>query len=243
MPSGRAVMNRTAPKLPVVTCALVLLCAVIFLTGPVSGFLPVYGTGSALHRAQVSYLNDWGVVPRALWSGALRPLVTPLTALFLHGSWLHLLGNLLFLHVFGGPVEMRMGRLRFAVCYLTVGYVAMLCYAAAHHQSAETLVGASGAVSGVLGAFLYLHPTARVTSLFPFLYFLPLRFPAWLVLVFWLALQWVAARGDTDGPGVAYLAHVVGFTLGFLYAWARFRRFRTATVGTPAPATQGESTP
>nr|WP_079123194.1 rhomboid family intramembrane serine protease [Streptomyces abyssalis] len=236
-------MNRTAPKLPVVTCALVLLCAVIFLTGPVSGFLPVYGTGSALHRAQVSYLNDWGVVPRALWSGALRPLITPLTALFLHGSWLHLLGNLLFLHVFGGPVEMRMGRLRFAVCYLTVGYVAMLCYAAAHHQSAETLVGASGAVSGVLGAFLYLHPTARVTSLFPFLYFLPLRFPAWLVLVFWLAVQWVAARGDTDGPGVAYLAHVVGFTLGFLYAWARFRRFRTATVGTPAPATQGESTP
>ncbi|WP_070012112.1 rhomboid family intramembrane serine protease [Streptomyces abyssalis] len=225
------------------TCALVLLCAVIFLTGPVSGFLPVYGTGSALHRAQVSYLNDWGVVPRALWSGALRPLITPLTALFLHGSWLHLLGNLLFLHVFGGPVEMRMGRLRFAVCYLTVGYVAMLCYAAAHHQSAETLVGASGAVSGVLGAFLYLHPTARVTSLFPFLYFLPLRFPAWLVLVFWLAVQWVAARGDTDGPGVAYLAHVVGFTLGFLYAWARFRRFRTATVGTPAPATQGESTP
>ncbi|QPP09291.1 rhomboid family intramembrane serine protease [Streptomyces bathyalis] len=236
-------MNRTVPKIPVVTCALIILCTVIFLTGPASGFLPGHGSGTSLHRAQAAYFNHWGVVPRTLWSGALRPFVTPLTALFLHASWLHLLGNLLFLHVFGGPVEMLMGRLRFAVCYVSVGYIAMLCYAAAHSQSGETLVGASGAVSGVLGAFLYLHPRARVTSLFPFLYFLPLRFPAWVVLVFWLALQWIAARGDTDGPGVAYLAHVVGFTLGFLYAWARFRRFRTATVGTPAPATQGESTP
>jgi membrane associated rhomboid family serine protease len=236
-------MNRPVPKIPVVTFALSVLCTVIFLTGPASGFLPVYGTGSALHRAQAAYFHHWGVVPRTMWSGALWPFVTPLTALFLHAGWLHLVGNVLFLHVFGGPVEMRMGRLRFAVCYVTVGYIAMLCYAVAHHQSAETLVGASGAVSGVLGAFLYLHPTARVTSLFPFLFFLPLRFPAWLVLLFWLVLQWIAARGDTDGPGVAYLAHVVGFTLGFLYTWARFRRFRAATVGGPAPATQGESTP
>jgi membrane associated rhomboid family serine protease len=234
--------NPAVPKLPVVTCVLMLLCTVIFLIGPASGFLPGYGTGSALHRAQTAYFDRWGVVPRAVWSGAARPFLTPLTALFLHAGWLHLLGNMLFLHVFGGPVEARTGRLRFAVCYLCAGYTAMLCYAMAHHQSAETLVGASGAVSAVLGAFLYLHPTARVTSLFPFLYFLPLRFPAWLVLVFWLGLQWFAARGDSDGPGVAYLAHVVGFTLGFLYAWARFRRFRTATVGRPAPATQGEST-
>lgn len=241
-------MNLPAPNLPVrglpaVTFALSILCTVIFLAGPVSGFLPGYGTGADLHRVQAAYFHHWGVVPRSMWSGARWPFVTPLTALFLHAGWLHLLGNVLFLQVFGGPVEMRMGRLRFAVCYLSVGYIAMLCYALAHHQSTETLVGASGAVSGVLGAFLYLHPTARVTSLFPFLYFLPLRFPAWLVLLFWLALQWIAARGDSDGPGVAYLAHVVGFTLGFLYAWAHFRRFRTATVSTPAPATQGEPTP
>jgi membrane associated rhomboid family serine protease len=241
-PAGCRTGDRAVPRLPVVTCALMLLCTVIFLVGPASGFLPGYGTGSALHRAQAAYFDRWGVVPRALWSGAARPFLTPLTALFLHAGWLHLLGNMLFLHVFGGPVEARTGRLRFAVCYLCAGYTAMLCYAVAHHQSAETLVGASGAVSAVLGAFLYLHPTARVTSLFPFLYFVPLRFPAWLVLVFWLGLQWFAARGDGDGTGVAYLAHVVGFTLGFLYAWARFRRFRTATVGRPAPATQGEST-
>ncbi|OEV09832.1 membrane associated rhomboid family serine protease [Streptomyces sp. Amel2xB2] len=236
-------MNRTAPKLPAVTCALILLCTVIFLTGPASGFLPGYGTGADLRRTQIEYFQHWGVVPRTLWSGALRSYVTPLTALFLHADWLHLLGNLLFLHVFGGAVELRTGRFRFAVLYLGAGCLAMLGYAVAYHQSAEPLVGASGAVSAVLGAFLYLYPTARVTSLFPFLYFVPLRFPAWLVLVFWLSLQWIAARDGGGGPGVAYLAHVVGFTLGFLYAWARFRRFRTATVGTPAPATQGESTP
>ncbi|HEV7627389.1 MAG TPA: rhomboid family intramembrane serine protease [Streptomyces sp.] len=228
------------PKRPVLTYTLILLCCLIFLVSPASGFLPTYGTGSSLHHAQTDWFKRWGVLPHTMWDGAVRPLLSPLTALFLHANWLHLLGNVLFLYVFGGPVEQRMGSVRFALCYVSVGYIAMLCYAVVHHHSAETLVGASGAVSGVLGAFLYLYPKARVTSIFPFLLFLPLRFPAWLVLLFWLALQWIAAREDTDGPGVAYLAHVVGFTLGFLYAWLRFR---TATVGTPAPATQGEPTP
>jgi membrane associated rhomboid family serine protease len=75
----------------------------------------------------------------------------------------------------------------------------------------------------VLGAFLCLFPRARVTSLFPFLFFLPLRFPAWVVLPFWVALQWAAARQSGQGPGVAYLAHLVGFSVGFLYAWVRYR--------------------
>ncbi|EST34758.1 hypothetical protein N566_18175 [Streptomycetaceae bacterium MP113-05] len=206
---------------PVTTYALIGLCTVIFLLSPAAGL----GTAGddALYREQAAYYGHWGVVPAELWSGAARPLLTPLTSLFVHGGWLHLLSNLLFLYVFGETVERRLGGLRFALCYLVAGCTAMLCYAAAHAGSDETLVGASGAISGVLGAFLYLCPGARVTSVFPFLWFLPLRFPAWLVLVFWLALQWVAARHDTDGPGVAYLAHVVGFMLGFLYAWHRFR--------------------
>jgi membrane associated rhomboid family serine protease len=128
-----------------------------------------------------------------------------------------------------------MGPPRFVLFYLATGYVAMLCYAAAHPGSDETLVGASGAISAVLGAFLYLFPRTRVTSVFPFLFFLPLRFPAWAVLLFWLTLQWLAARQDGDGPGVAYLAHVAGFTLGFLYAWLRYRRAR---VTGPAPVSK-----
>ena len=236
---GRAGEGAAAPR-PLLTYALIGSCCLVFLIGPASGFLPHHGTGEELHRAQSEHFERWGVVPGRLWSGALRPLLSPFTALFLHGTWPHLLGNLLFLFVFGGMVEQRMGAARYLLCYLCVGYLAMLSYAAAYPDSSRTLVGASGAISGVLGAFLYLFPRARVTSVFPFLFFLPLRFPAWLVLLFWLAIQWVALRGATDGPGVAYLAHVAGFTLGFLYAWLRFR---TDTVGKPVPATKGEPAP
>ncbi|MGP3988546.1 rhomboid family intramembrane serine protease [Streptomyces sp. 3N207] len=222
------------------TYALIGCCCLIFLIGPASGFLPSHGTGQVLEQARSAYFDRWGVVPRALLSGAARPLLTPLTALFLHGNWLHLLGNLIFLHVFGGLVEQRMGPVRFALFYLSAGYVAMFCYAVAHPASGETLVGASGAISAVLGAFLRLHPHTRVTSVFPFLFFLPLRFPAWVVLLFWLTVQWLAARQAADGPGVAYLAHVVGFTLGFLYAWLHYRRAR---VTGPTPASEGETEP
>ena len=170
------------------------------------------------------------------------PWSRPLTALFVHGNWLHLLGNMLFLYVFGAMAEERMGPLEFALFYLGTGYLALLAYAAVNAGSEQTLVGASGAISGVLGAFLFLFPKARVTSLFPFLLFLPLRFPAWIVLVFWFVLQWLAASGaGSGGPGVAYLAHLVGFGIGFLYAWGRFRR--PARVKVQAAATEGESQP
>ncbi|WP_020115826.1 rhomboid family intramembrane serine protease, partial [Streptomyces canus] len=111
---------------------------------------------------------------------------------------------------------------RHLLFYVGCGYLALLGYAAANADSAQSLVGASGAISAVLGAFLFLFPGARVTSLLPFLFFLPLRFPAWVVLPFWAALQWLAAGRASDGPGVAYLAHLVGFGLGLVFAWVRF---------------------
>ncbi|MEC4019319.1 rhomboid family intramembrane serine protease [Streptomyces sp. H27-D2] len=237
-----------------VTRVLIGACCLIFALGPASGLQQLYGTGEALLAAQTAYFDHWGVVPNTLWSGKPRALFSPLTALFVHANWLHLLGNVLFLYVFGGMAEERMGRVPFIAFYLLTGAPAMLCYAAVHAGSAEPLVGASGAISAVLGGFLYLFPKARVTSLFPFLFFLPLRFPAWIVLVFWFALQWMAARRGLDGPGVAYLAHVVGFALGFVYAWARYRGDRdqgdqgargkrrdTLTVAAPQP--EGDSQP
>ncbi|MET8676480.1 rhomboid family intramembrane serine protease [Streptomyces sp. NPDC004647] len=217
---------RAALAGPIVTYGLIGLCCLIFVIGPVSGLDPRYGTGADLLAAQTGYFERWGVIPSELLRGSSHALLTPLTALFIHGSWLHLLGNMLFLFVFGGMAEERMGRLEFVLFYLVAGYLALCGYAAAHADSVQTLVGASGAISGVLGAFLYLFPKARVTSLFPFLFFLPLRFPAWAVLIFWFVLQWMAARTATTQPGVAYLAHLVGFCLGFLYAWARYRGSR-----------------
>lgn len=213
---------------PAVTYGVIAVCCAVFVISPVSGVNPVYGTGDALLTAQSLYFQRWGVIPAELLNSSPDALLTPLTALFVHGSWLHLLGNMLFLYVFGAMAEERMGQLEFALFYLGCGYLALLAYAAANAESEQTLVGASGAISGVLGAFLYLFPKARVTSLFPFLFFLPLRFPAWIVLIFWFVLQGLAARGAGSGPGVAYLAHLVGFGIGFLYAWGRFRRTAAA---------------
>ncbi|MEU8589920.1 rhomboid family intramembrane serine protease [Streptomyces sp. NPDC048664] len=225
-----------------VTYGLIALCSAIFVLSPVSGLNAVHGTGDALLEAQRAYFARWGVVPVELFTGAPRASLTPVTALFVHGSWVHLLGNMLFLYVFGAMVEERMGHLEFALFYLGCGALALLGYAAANASSAQTLVGASGAISAVLGAFLFLFPKARVTSLFPFLFFLPLRFPAWVVLPFWVSLQWVAANRAAEGPGVAYLAHLVGFALGFVHAWARFGR--TSRVRAPAQAApEGEQQP
>ncbi|MEU4492545.1 rhomboid family intramembrane serine protease [Streptomyces sp. NPDC023998] len=224
---GSAVLRGTLTG-PAVTYGVIAVCCAVFVISPVSGVNPVYGTGDALLTAQSLYFQRWGVIPAELLNSSPDTLLTPLTALFVHGSWLHLLGNMLFLYVFGAMAEERMGQLEFALFYLGCGYLALLAYAAANADSEQTLVGASGAISGVLGAFLYLFPKARVTSLFPFLFFLPLRFPAWIVLIFWFVLQGLAARGAGSGPGVAYLAHLVGFGIGFLYAWGRFRR--TAAV-------------
>ncbi|TLQ46479.1 rhomboid family intramembrane serine protease [Streptomyces marianii] len=227
---------------PVVTYGAIGMCCLLFVVGPVSGLNPSYGTGDTLLTAQAVHFERWGVIPSELLQGSPRALLTPLTALFVHGSWLHLLGNMLFLHVFGAMVEERLGHAEFALFYLGCGYLALLAYAAANAESDHTLVGASGAISGVLGAFLCLFPRTRVTSLYPFLFFLPLRFPAWIVLIFWFVLQWLAeAQSSSTGPGVAYLAHLVGFGIGFLYAWGRFRR--AARVKPPAAATEGEGQP
>ena len=150
-----------------------------------------------------------------------RPFVSVLTAMFLHGSWLHLLGNMLFLFVFGNNVEDRLGRLRYLVFYLFCGYAATYGFALWQHSSMEPLVGASGAISGVLGGYIVLFPRARVLSLLTFFFFLPIRLPAWFVLGSWFVLQYVSLRANAvgSGSGVAYLAHVIGFVLGAAICW------------------------
>ncbi len=146
------------------------------------------------------------------------PVLSVLTAMFLHGGWAHLLGNMLFLYVFGNNVEDRLGRLRFLLFYLVCGYAATYGFSALDMGSSTPLVGASGAIAGVLGAYLVLFPRARVWSLLTFFFFLPVRLPAWLVLGGWFLLQYLYFRGAgvTDAGGVAYGAHVLGFVVGAL---------------------------
>jgi membrane associated rhomboid family serine protease len=144
------------------------------------------------------------------------PALSVLWSMFLHEGWLHLLGNMLFLAVFGNNIEDKFGRIRYLLFYLACGYAAAYGFAAAMPHSVSPLIGASGAIAGVLGAYLVLYPRARVWSLVPFLLFLPLRIPAWLVLGLWFALQWAYSAGVAAGGAgsVAYLAHVIGFALG-----------------------------
>lgn len=236
--AATAIRGTSAP----VTRTLIVLCCLVFLAGPASGLNPADGTGDELLAAQRAYFRRWGVIPADLFEGSPGAVLTPATALFVHGSWVHLLGNMLFLHVFGAMAEARMGRVRFTLCYAGCGYLALLGYAAANADSERALVGASGAISAVLGAFLFLFPRARVTSLLPFLFFLPVRLPAWVVLPFWAALQWVAAGRAADGPGVAYLAHLLGFGLGLGCAWVCCGR-ATTVKSAPAPAPEGENQP
>ncbi|MEU9348807.1 rhomboid family intramembrane serine protease [Streptomyces sp. NPDC048278] len=161
---------------------------------------------------------------------AKSPALSVFTAMFLHGSWLHLLGNMLFLLIFGNNVEDRMGHIRFILFYVFCGYAAGYGFALLNASSGDPLIGASGAIAGVLGAYLVLYPTARVWVLVPFLVFLPLRLPAWLVLGFWFVLQAVYSSGEgvSDAGTVAYAAHIVGFLVGMVLAWP-------LKPGTPPP--------
>ncbi|HWG94374.1 MAG TPA: rhomboid family intramembrane serine protease [Mycobacteriales bacterium] len=149
------------------------------------------------------------------------PVLSVVTAMFLHGGWLHLAGNLLFLYVFGNNVEDRLGRLRFLLFYLACGFAATYGFALPDAGSTQPLVGASGAIAGVLGAYLVLFPRARVWSLLTFFFFLPVRLPAWVVLGSWFVVQYLYAQGAglTEATGVAYSAHVIGFVVGAALVW------------------------
>jgi membrane associated rhomboid family serine protease len=138
--------------------------------------------------------------------------------MFIHAGWLHLLGNMLFLVIFGNNIEDRFRKIPFLLFYLASGYVAAYGFGYANQSSVEPLIGASGAIAGVLGAYLAIFPRARVWSLVPFLFFIPLRIPAWLVLGSWFLLQWAYSAGyAAAGAGdVAYQAHLFGFGFGFL---------------------------
>jgi membrane associated rhomboid family serine protease len=147
-----------------------------------------------------------------------KPVVlSVLVAMFLHGGWMHLLGNMLYLLVFGDNVEDRLGHGAYLVFYLVSGAVATVVFAAANPTSTTTLVGASGAIAGVLGAYLIMYPTAMVRVFIPPFFFLPL--PAILVLGGWFVLQVFADNlAGQAGAGVAYLAHVAGFIAGMIMA-------------------------
>ena len=139
-----------------------------------------------------------------------------LTSMFMHGSWLHLIANMWFLWLFGNNVEDSMGHLRFLVFYLLTGAAAAGAHIMSDPASLIPIVGASGAISGVMGAYLLLYPKVRVQTLFIFIIFLRIiPVPAWFVLIYWFALQVLSGSTQVGGGGgVAFWAHVGGFVAG-----------------------------
>jgi membrane associated rhomboid family serine protease len=146
--------------------------------------------------------------------------LTPLLSIFLHGGWMHILGNALFLWIFGRAIEDVMGPMRFLGFYLICGLAAAVAQILVNPSSPVPTVGASGAISGVMGAYLLLFPRVRVHMFFFF--FLVFRIPAWLVLLYWFGIQVLAGLPElnavSEGPtgGVAVWAHVGGFVTGLL---------------------------
>ena len=194
----------------------------------------VFGFELRLSDADLALLVEhYGVVPvqlslapHAFFSdpGAYLPL---LTSMFLHGGWMHVIGNLWILMIFGDNVEDRMGHGRFLVFYLVCGLIAGLVHVYFNADSPVPTIGASGAIAGVMGAYFVLYPRARVITLIPILFYpLFVELPAYVFLGVWFASQVLSSSvvGQVETGGVAFLAHVGGFLAGVLLHWVFVRR-------------------
>jgi membrane associated rhomboid family serine protease len=203
-----------------VTFALIGACFAAFA-------LELSITASGGDAALETFFERWAAVPAditaALQRGDLasQAILGMLASMFLHGGWLHLLGNMLFLWIFGNNVEDRLGSIPYALFYLAGGIVAALGQVAIDPQSHTPLVGASGAIAAALGAYIVLFPGARILSLvFLGFFYQLLEVPAVIILGFWFVLQLlngVAALGaETAQGGVAFFAHIGGFVFGLI---------------------------
>jgi membrane associated rhomboid family serine protease len=209
----------------VVTVGLIVVNAAVFLY--------CWLQGEAGFTRSVMEL---GVIPRELWSGNLEesrahfPGLSLFTSMFMHAGWLHLIGNMLYLWIFGNNVEDYLGHFRFIVFYVGCGLAASFSHILFNLGSKVPMVGASGAIAGVLGAYLVLYPRARVRVFaFLFIFITTFTVPAWFMLGFWFVLQALdalPALGGSSGGGVAYLAHVGGFIAGLVYVRHRAGKSR-----------------
>ena len=219
-------------RVPWVTYLLVAVNVVVFLFTPMANFATWYGEGKTRECRAAEFVLEHGAVPKELTTGEQQPppadivrdcgppsyhktpWISAFTSMFLHSGALHLLGNLVALFVVGQGVEDRLGRLRYLFAYLLFGLVAVYGYAyTSPPDTGAPLIGASGAIAGVLGAYLVLNPRGRIVSLvMPVV----IRLPVWTVLGYWFVVQWLSTGEDESN--VAYVAHIYGFVAGMLFA-------------------------
>lgn len=193
---------------------------------------------SLSEREIIDFFFDWGVVPTQLINALHNPgdnsnreLLTPFTAMFIHGGWLHLIGNMVFLWVFGDNIEDSLGHLRYLIFYVLAGLGAVALQVFLSSSDQQPMIGASGAIAGVLGAYLILYPRSTVAVLIPTLLFWTVYVPAVVLIGAWFLMQLfssVAAIGDATeaSAGVAWWAHVGGFLTGIVLVFLFNRRAR-----------------
>lgn len=216
-------------RTPVVTYGLILVNAAVYL-------YEVTRSESEIQRI----IYQWGMVPYWISDLRLSSMSTLVTSMFLHGGTAHLLMNMWSLYIFGDNVEDALGRVRFIVFYLACGLGAAFAQVLIDPSSTVPMVGASGAISGVMAAYLRLFPQARViTLIFIFVY----QVPAVFFIVFWFVLQLLSGVGSLGDAasmgGVAFFAHIGGFVVG-LYLLSQLRRPQNPTNGFQGPRAQSE---
>jgi membrane associated rhomboid family serine protease len=195
--------SRWPVRMPVVTGFIIAVNVAVFLL--------------ELARGD-AFVMQWSAIPAQITSG--HHWITILTAMFMHGSWSHIIGNMIFLWAFAPEMEDAMGPVRYLIFYLAGGLVAMLAQVAADPHSTVPNLGASGAIAAVMGAFIVTYPRDRIKSvLFIFIFFKVTYIPAALLIGFWFLSQLIhaGAVAQTQTGGVAYLAHVGGFIFGAVY--------------------------
>lgn len=209
---------------PYVCYCLIALCCFIYLW---QSTLPVNLYNDAV--------NSFGVIPAAVLGekeSYINPYLTIFTSMFMHGSWMHLIGNMVFLWIFGDNIEDSMGHKKFIVFYFVCGICAALLQAIIDPSSDIPMIGASGAIAGVLGSYLVLHPKANVNVLFwLFIFITVIKVPAFIVLSIWIISQFFSASIGSEG-GVAYYAHIGGFIGGaFLISFFKDSHIRLFQEG------------
>lgn len=226
---------------PVVTIAIIAACTAVFL----------YQL-TLSHRGDEAFTLGYGMTPSVLFGthrlGRSIPTVAPwltiLTSMFVHGGILHIAGNMIYLWVFGPAVEDALGSVRYLVFYLVCGVAAALTQAFVEADATVPMIGASGAISGVLGAYLVLFPRARIRVLFFFGLITTLYLPATVLLLWWIGMQVLSIllAGAEEG-GVAWYAHVGGFVTGMALVWifrpTRLSFQRSPPWGRPSPRRRG----
>lgn len=218
-------------RVPIVTYTLIALNVVIFLITPMSVLTHRSEVGEERACSVVTFTLRYGAIPKELISNRQQalpeevvrachpeprtktPWVSALSSMFLHANWLHLLGNMVFLFIFGAATEDRLGRWRYLLFYLACGCIAAYGFALTYPDSLTPLIGASGAIAGVLGSHLVMYPRSRVITLV--LSVVPFRLPAWVVLGQFFVLQWLSLQGQ-DQSNTAYVAHIYGFVAGMV---------------------------